>query len=387
MDERINPNAKGSKPGCKETARCRPENPRDGTAPGGAEAVPPSKGKAGDGPGPACGGRQAEGEAASASSGTPDTEEGTTPGKAEGADKGNRWIESWPVENLKPHRHQDALHQPLTEAEWGRLARSMEVDGQKDAVEVLPDGTVLDGHQRLRVAKHLGWTKVRVRVRYDLAGNELEADRLHALANQNRRQLGPLDQARLAKRLTEIEEKKPPGGLPDWKSGDLRDRVGAVMGMSGRHVTRLLNVLKAPMCVQRAVAAGTMTMVVAERIARLDAGAQREVAREIEGGADPAVVAAAHLPEKGAAGVDVDKELGAFFKAGSKALEAIGGRTKGVNLPPCTIDPGDYIKTLKRMGTMISKIVDRLEWRRKDLAKSMKAVGKLMPKGREDSRE
>ena len=54
-------------------------------------------------------------------------------------------------------------------AEIEALARDMDENGLRDPVEVLPDGTLVTGHQRVRAAGLLGWEEIDVVVRHDLA--------------------------------------------------------------------------------------------------------------------------------------------------------------------------------------------------------------------------
>ena len=98
--------------------------------------------------------------------------------------------------------------------------------------------------------------RCRSSVRYDLAGDESAIERRMIEANLHRRQLDALDRVRLARRMLEIEERREPGGLSQYDEQDLRDRIGEALGMSGRNVQRYLNILNAPMEVQRAHSEG-----------------------------------------------------------------------------------------------------------------------------------
>ncbi|MEJ7638824.1 MAG: hypothetical protein WKF75_12830, partial [Singulisphaera sp.] len=137
-------------------------------------------------------------------------------------------------------------------------------------------------------------------------------------ANLHRRQLDALDRVRLARRMLEIGQKLKPGGLSQYAEQDLRDRIGAALGMSGRNVQRYLNILNAPMEVQRAHSEGRLSMKLAEKVARLDDAEHEEIAAEIRGGGDPAEVVAAPA-ESAPAEVDPDKEHELFLAAGTHA--------------------------------------------------------------------
>jgi ParB/RepB/Spo0J family partition protein len=291
-------------------------------------------------------------------------------------------IEVWPLSRLRQHPRQDSNFHPLSQAELDRLVESIDQNGLISPIEALPDGTVLDGHQRLRALTRLGWSEVPVLVREDLADDPMAAERRAIDANRDRRQLGVLDQARLAKRLLELARRRP-DGLAGWERGDLRDRVGRVLGLSGRHVSRLLLVLEAPMPVQRAVDAGKLTLVMAGRVAGLDMAVQEAIAGEIAAGGDPAAVVAARLPKTIPRPANAGKALRRFCRAGEEALATLAGREREVRLPGFGPANKKVIDVLERVGKMIGRIVARLESLRKGEAEMFKDLAKsLRPKRR-----
>src|SRR5262245_14825067 len=75
----------------------------------------------------------------------------------------------WKLARLKGHPLQAVMFGDLSDEELRALAEDMREHGQRTPVEVLPDGTVLTGHQRIRAARLLGWTEITVVVRRDLA--------------------------------------------------------------------------------------------------------------------------------------------------------------------------------------------------------------------------
>jgi len=126
--------------------------------------------------------------------------------------------------------------------------------------------------------------------------------------------------------MLEIEERREPGGLSQYAEQDLRDRIGEMLGMSGRNVQRYLNILNAPMEVQRAHSEGRLSMKLAEKVTRLDEAEREEIAAEIAAGGDPAEVVAAHLPESAPAEVDPDRAYELLLAAGTRAVPALDGR-------------------------------------------------------------
>src|SRR5688572_14543293 len=117
-------------------------------------------------------------------------------------------LEQWPLERLKPHPAQAKLFSDLDEQSFKDLVEDIRIRGIEKAVEVLPDGTIVCGHQRLRAANALGRTKVPVRVLHDLAEAGDSAVEQYLITNNlHRRQLDKLDLARCYARLRELEPK------------------------------------------------------------------------------------------------------------------------------------------------------------------------------------
>ena len=177
--------------------------------------------------------------------------------------KRRRRIENWPLCKLQPHPSQAAVFNDLDDEAIKALAADMEANGLIHAVEVLPDGTIVCGHQRVRAAKLLGWEEIRCWIREDLEKKGKHAVEVRLIEdNLNRRQLGPLAKARAYRRLKELK----PGSRGD---GDLRDRLGKQLGCSGRTLDRLERLLDTPMEVQEAFDRRQISMAQASWIATL----------------------------------------------------------------------------------------------------------------------
>ena len=99
--------------------------------------------------------------------------------------------------DLKPHPQQHEVFADLPDEQLEELATDLKLNGQLVPIEVMPDGTIICGHQRVRAARKLGWSTVRAIIRDDLAelGKAAVFDRLVS-DNLNRRQLDQLTQAR-----------------------------------------------------------------------------------------------------------------------------------------------------------------------------------------------
>jgi ParB-like chromosome segregation protein Spo0J len=203
-------------------------------------------------------------------------------------------IDTWRLEDLTDHPLQPMFFGDLADHDLDALAEDIRRNGLRESIEVLPDGTVLSGHQRRRALLRIGFEEAEVVVRHDLAGDPAAAERYFLESNQNRRHLSRLAKARVALRLYEIGRGKPRGGLSRFDEGDARDRVGRAVGWSGRTLSRYFRVLRGPIEVQRAFEAGRVSLVVAEQVADLPPATAKSLAAAIAAGGDAkALVAAA----------------------------------------------------------------------------------------------
>ncbi len=230
-----------------------------------------------------------------------------------------------PIAGLKEHDWQDRLYHDLEGGEFERLVDSLRREGQRDPIQITPDGTIIDGHQRVRAAHQLGWVEICAWVRDDLAGNQDAIDRAHIAANRDRRQLDLLSQVRLARRQAELDKGRRVVGFSKEECEELRDRVGELVGFSGRHAQRYLNVLYTPMGIQRAVSNGEIGLVMADKISRLKWATQEKIAQEVEKGDDPDEVVARHVTTRGR-GVKPNTLYRKMVSAVAEFLDALNGR-------------------------------------------------------------
>jgi hypothetical protein len=122
-------------------------------------------------------------------------------------------------------------------------------------------------------------------------------------------------------------------GLSDEDRGELRDRIGKWMGLSGRHAERLLNILITPMEVQHAYSRGQITLVQADRISRLTWPTQLKIAQEIKGGRDPREVVAAYLPMKSPRPPKVSRLHERLMTELKRGLDGLEGHEDEINHP------------------------------------------------------
>lgn len=192
----------------------------------------------------------------------------------------------WKLAKLKPHPRQASMFDDLPEVELEALAEDIAANGLRHPVEILPDGTIVAGHQRCRAAKHLGWTEIDVIIRHDLAAQGDDAVEAHFIRdNFTRRQLTPLGRARCLQRLIEVE-----GKIPKWngnaKREALKTEIGKRLNMSGRNVARYLLVLDTPPEVQQAFDTGKLRLVEAGRVSLLAKAKRQALVQRIEAGED-----------------------------------------------------------------------------------------------------
>lgn len=192
--------------------------------------------------------------------------------------------QQWKLTKLKPHPRQATMFDDLPEVELLALAEDIKANGLRHPVEILPDGTIVAGHQRCRAAKHLKWTEIDVVVRHDLAEQGDDAVEAHFIRdNFTRRQLTPLGQARCVKRLMDVE-----GKVASWnrygRREALKEEIGKRLQISSRTVARYLLVLDAPPEVQRAFDAGQLTLAQAGKVALLPKAKRLDLDKRINDG-------------------------------------------------------------------------------------------------------
>ena len=114
---------------------------------------------------------------------------------------------------------------------------------------------------------------------------KIEAEFLRT--NLERRQLDILAKARVALRYLEIERNRPRFKYATGPDVELRDRVGLLIGLSGRHLARVWRVLQTPVEIQNAVRAKKLPIVMAEKVSYLPPEKQNEIARRLPGAKVP----------------------------------------------------------------------------------------------------
>jgi ParB family chromosome partitioning protein len=261
-----------------------------------------------------------------------------------------RVIVRWKLSCLKPHPLQAALFGDISEAELAALAADMEKRGQRQSVEVLPDGTVIAGHQRLRAAKLLGWKEVEVKVRHDLADagdNASEAELIRD--NLYRRHLNPLARARSIARLMEIETDSR-GRSQSFSKEEVLAAVAAQLGLSVRSVRRYLLVLEAPVGVQWAFERGEVDLKKAGNIAMLPKWDKEKIGQRLEAGEAAALVVKEILQKQESPNQTANLAFGRLVRMLSRETPTLRGLADEISverLKRCLPDLKQAIKLLR----------------------------------------
>jgi len=256
----------------------------------------------------------------------------------------NNQVRRVPLAKLKAHPKQGDIYETLPVAELRALADNMKSEGLRDPVEVmpaknkagLPAGTIVDGHNRVAAAKILGWRQIDVVIRYDLLDVDTDAaEAAYISANLRRRQLHPLDKAAAALRAYELEIHK--SGFGDMDYGEIAEayaRISAAAGYSGRHLNRLINVLRTPRAIQRGVRDDQLPIVMADRISRLSQEDQQKLAAEIQSLGDVSkikLVAARYVGAPNGRHRGIGDAFACFARNLKKGLADLDGRDLSVS--------------------------------------------------------
>jgi ParB/RepB/Spo0J family partition protein len=263
----------------------------------------------------------------------------------------------WPLDQLREHPAQQLNFGDLPEAQFEDLVESLQKHGQRHAIEILPDGhTIVTGHQRVRAARRLGWTKIRAIIRNDLAEAGTAAVEQHLIEdNLDRRHLSRLALARCYRRLKELERNRSPGTLQANEHAELRDRVGRKLNVSGRNLDRYLRVLDTPRAVQEAFERNDLSLVLAGKVAGLSRSAQEEIAERIGNGESAKAVVADYVDPSNGRHLKPGDACAAFASALERGVADLDGRVDRVSRS----DVAKHRPILGRGHKMIAQLLER----------------------------
>lgn len=191
-------------------------------------------------------------------------------------------IKRFQISDLLPHRLQYETFGDLPTHEFLALKEDIARRGVRTPIMVTPWGMIVDGHQRVRACLELEITEIDAVICED--EDPLDVDESFVLANLVRRQLDPVAKARALQSLVEIERRR--GIFDDEEGEDLRDLIATRLGgnFSGRTIDRLLQLLRLPEVIQRAVSRRELPMTAALKVESLPENSQQRIAMRIAAG-------------------------------------------------------------------------------------------------------
>jgi ParB-like chromosome segregation protein Spo0J len=199
------------------------------------------------------------------------------------------------LEKLRPHPLQTSCFSACTAAEDKALADDLRANGQRDPIAIMPAGnaagldpnTILDGHRRVEQLRSIGIKMVKVIVRHDLKdADAATVNKVFLQFNYQRRQLEPIEKARIVLKLLEQECGHVLKRFDGRERQKLKDQMDAALGMGDKNRTRYISVLSTPMPIQDAVKDGLIGLKEGVTISTLPAAQQEALAGAIRGLSD-----------------------------------------------------------------------------------------------------
>ena len=289
--------------------------------------------------------------------------------KATRTNKNNLPIETRPVAKLRPHPRQHELFGTPSADVVEAMAQSIKSEGLMHALEILPDGTVVCGHTRLAAVKKLRWKDVACIVLHELAAQGDEAIVQYLVRdNVERRQMTKLQRARVTLMLegrTANQIRKH--GL----SEEDRNRVGILLQMSGRNLSRWVRVLSTPIEVQNAVDRGELTLGQAGQVGHLRQEDQETIAWAIREGTPPADAVADFVEARKPNG-SANAAFRRYVQASREALKQLRNRVRDV-APHLA---HEHLRTLQQAAALLSALTQRGS--PEEVAKVDEALSKLL---------
>jgi len=273
-----------------------------------------------------------------------------------------------PIGDTRPYPHQADIYGDLAEPQMQMLIDSLDADGQREPIHVLPPGnaaglpahTVIDGHQRLAAASSLDWRSIEATVRWDLL--DTDADDIHRFYlrfNMERRQLSPMQQAIV---LMEMHESITGRTRSTFRTDDwhrIREQIAEYLSVTPRNAMRYVRVLCAPSAIHIAVRDGRLKCLgIAERIETLPRDQQDDLAEQIELIDDPGEAKALvekYIPRRHSQR-SLDKELDALCAALDAAAESLTPKIDDITHPSWR----NYVDRLDAGMRMVARLVDQL---------------------------
>lgn len=168
------------------------------------------------------------------------------------------------IDKLRPYPRQAEVFGDISEAELQSLAEDIAEKGLLHPIHILPDFTILAGHQRVRAMRLLRKSTIPAILRHDLAGNPSMIADFFISENLSRRHLGWFGIARCYVELRDAA-RAGPIATQGKKIESLRAATVsrlAAMGnpISIRTLSRYVELIQLPRGIQDAIADKRLTM-------------------------------------------------------------------------------------------------------------------------------
>lgn len=273
-------------------------------------------------------------------------------------DHGRPQTEERKLSELVPYPLQTQLEGTTTAVEDAELMEDIKQNGLREPIQVLPKNearlpanSILDGHRRWTALLALGRKVEPVLIRRDLANVDRQRiDEEFFRFNLLRRQLSRLAKARIAKGWIQSQR-----GQTSTQTGELRDRIGKLIGMSGRHLERYMSILRTPIEVQAAFEREHLSSVLADKVSRLTEDEQTQIARRIRDGEPPSKVVTELIPKQRTGHQKPNDAFVAFMKAVQRGCGDLSGRTDRVSPKLILLYEGDLRRARKLFGTLLDR--------------------------------
>jgi ParB/RepB/Spo0J family partition protein len=230
------------------------------------------------------------------------------------------------ISTLRPHARQHEFFADLPADQFNELVEDIRRNGQRNPIRILPDHTIVCGHERVRAAQELGRSHIDAIV-VDIT-DENAIVRLLVEDNLNRRHVGPIGLARIYVALSQARSVDRHG-----TGSVLRQQIARrISRVSGRTLDRYRTLLRLPRVIQEAIESGMLSISAGQRLAKIPKVVRDKIEAEIKAGAPVKQVVLRHLKRSGRQTEVVDLRAGyrQFFGSLRKTMCSIGGRIKDV---------------------------------------------------------
>jgi ParB-like chromosome segregation protein Spo0J len=206
-------------------------------------------------------------------------------------------IEVRRLADLKRNPHQDEFFGPDDENSILELAADIEQRGLQTLPMILPDNTILSGHQRVEAFLRLGHEEIDVVVRHDLEDDPDGALSEFLLENTARRQNSKLVTTRAYLKLNKIEARRRSQHGSQFKvpRRNYLKRLSQLLGCTERNADRYMKLASATSELQQAFECGKVKLELAATIAGASPELQRSIIVEVNAGVSPKELVKIHF--------------------------------------------------------------------------------------------